>query len=381
METNGVLASLFDSVSDGVAVAEADGSLLYLNPAARTLLGVAWPRGAGASVCGLLCGRLRKPDGEECASTCALREPGPVQAVAFKGKHGPTVSYDWADLKVLRREGYRPLRVRCQRAAIPGLGREGEEKHLVFMEDVSAESALEREREDWRNMVAHDLRTPLTNVLGTLHILAEVPPGRRALEQKESELAQKAAASCRRLLELLNLFLDISRLEAGAAAPEKAAVVLKELVEGCVEGQAPVAAAKSIAVRSDIAEELTVLADRELLQRVLDNLLANAIKFTQDGGLVEISARAASEWEAAITVKDNGPGIEEGEQEHLFERFQRARVQRRAGTPGTGLGLAFCRKAVQAMRGNISVESKPGQGCVFTVALPAARAVNGEGKP
>lgn len=381
METSGVLASLFDGVSDGVAVAEADGSLLYLNPAARSLLGVAWPRGAGASVCGLLCGRLRKPDGEECASTCALREPGPTQAVAFRGKHGPSISYDWADAKVLRREGYRPLRVRCQRAVIPGIGREGEEKHLVFMEDVSAEAALEREREDWRSMVAHDLRAPLTNVLGTLLILAEVPAGRRALEQKESELACKAADSCRRLLELLNLFLDTARLESGVAAPDKATVALWELVEGCVAEQSPAVAAKSMEVRVDVAEDLAVLADRELLRRVLDNLLGNALKFTQNGGVVEIFARAVSEWETAVTITDNGPGIEEGELAQIFERFQRARVQCRAGTPGTGLGLAFCRKAVRAMRGEITVESAPGRGSAFTVVLPAARGPSGGEKP
>lgn len=381
VEPGEVVRSLFERASDGVAVAEADGSLLYLNPAACSLLGVAWPRAAGASICALLCGRLRKIEGEDCAADCPLREEGPVQAVTFRGKHGPSLTYDWVDAKVCRRENWKPLRVRCQRAVIPGLGREEEKKHIVFMEDVSAEAALEREREDWRDMVAHDLRAPLTNVLGTLIVLSEVPPERRALEKREVELARKAADSCRRLLELLNLFLDIARLESGAAAPEKIPVALKEFIEASVEEQALVAAEKSITVSVCAVEGLSALADRQLLRRVLDNLLGNALKFTPPGGRVGIAAGAASEWEVAVTVKDNGPGIDAQELPHLFERFQRARVQRRTGTPGTGLGLAFCRRAVRAMGGEISVESTPGQGSVFAVTLPAAPKPQGDGLP
>lgn len=365
------LESVFGGLGDGVAVAEADGTVLYLNPKAESLLGIDAARAQSGSLCGLLCARLSSAQGDDCAAGCPLREPGEIPAVTVKGEHGPWLAYDWKDAKVRKRVFRKPVRVRCMRTVVPGLGREGEEKHLVFMEDASAEAALEREREDWRSMVAHDLRTPLTNVFGTLRVLADIPEG-RPLAAGEARLAQSALRSCLRLLELLNLFLDISRLESGAAPPRREAVALLELAWDTVQEQEAVAREKGIVVELDVPKDFAVLGDRMLLARVLENLLGNALKFTQAGGQVKIAARAKSEWEAELSVSDNGPGIPAVDMPFLFERFQRGHSAGKA--KGSGLGLAFCRAAVRAMGGEIAAESKPGRGAVFVVTLPAGRA-------
>jgi signal transduction histidine kinase len=262
------------------------------------------------------------------------------------------------------------LRVHCQLLTTPLFDSWSFDKLLTTLEDIGPERELERHKEDWRNMIAHDLRSPMTNVLGTLQLLEE-SPARAAMSADEGKLLAASIRSSRRLLALLNLYLDIAKLDAGLMRVRAEPVALPELAAACADEQQMAAAEKRITVALAVPPGLRARADADLLFRVLQNLLANALKYAPPGGRVEVRGRrdgAAVE----LSVRDDGPGIAPEDQDRLFDRFFQAEARRGGKIQGTGLGLTFCREALKVMKGTIGVSSEVGQGSAFLVRLPAA---------
>jgi two-component system sensor histidine kinase BaeS len=262
----------------------------------------------------------------------------------------------------------RELRVRCMRMSVPWPGSAEAEKHLTVIQDVSPEKEVERQREDWRSMAAHDLRAPLTNILGTLALLDNIEVG-KPLSHAEKDLIAIGLRSTRRMLELLNDHLDVAKLDAGMMPVEPEAVDLGALLAECVQDQASTAAQKEIAVSASAAPGLRALADPILARRVVQNLLNNALKFTPEGGRVSLSAVADGR-RVTIRVEDSGPGIAAEDLPRIFDRYYQARARRAGRIRGVGLGLTFCREAMKAMGGEIAVESSPGKGTSFSLRLP-----------
>jgi signal transduction histidine kinase len=365
-EDASALSPLFDRLADGICLTSR-GRILYLNPAAQKLLGVALDEVRGSSLCDLLCGHLSTTDCGNCASLCALRDPARAeQAVTFDGRYRRR-AFDWHELKIDRIENARDLRVRCLRTA-PWPDAEQADAHLVILEDVSARESLEKEREDWRNMIAHDLRSPLTSIYGILMSMQEeLAAG--AAKAPDAEMLGIGVRNCRRMVELIDLYLDVSKLDSGLMGIEPAALDLAKIVRQCVEEQSLLARERRLALRVDVPDGLMVLADAQLLPRVVLNLLNNALKFTPEGGSVSLAAGGRGPVE--LRVEDTGPGIAPEEIPRLFDRYHQARARREGRIQGTGLGLAFCRQASAAMNGDIRVESTPGEGSRFILRLPA----------
>jgi signal transduction histidine kinase len=360
---------LFEQLTDGVCISDAEGNVLYMNPAAKRMLGVQEPQTEILNTCQLLCGRLFARGSESCAERCSLREKASADTqVTFQGRHGPLPMYEWKDIGVKRVEHWNHLRVRCLKAPGSSFGLGDEERHFTLIEDASAEMELERSKEDWRNMVAHDLRSPLTNVTTTLLLIQEA--GGRALSQKESQLLEIAVRSGRKISDLLELYLDIARLDARMMPLRKDLLALEPLLRKAVEEHSAVAGSKGVFLETSVEPSATACADADLLARVVDNLLGNAVKFTPQGGRVTVSARA--EAVATICIKDTGPGIAAEDIPLIFDRYHQARARREGKIKGNGLGLAFCREALKAMGGEIGVRSQPGLGSEFVVTLPAA---------
>lgn len=351
-----MMAPLFEQVSDGVCAADAGGRILYMNPAAEALLETTMSRSRGRSQCELLCGRLATESGPECASGCALRTPGTVKAVTYKGIHNKRSVYEWNETEFKRVEKARNLRVRCVRMPTAA---GGDEVRLTIIEDASAEVEVERRREDWRNMVAHDLRNPLTAIFAAARELQAEQPG--------SELLSICVQNCRRMAALLDRYLDVAKLESGLMTVALARVPAAPLLRACVNEQLPLAHEKGVAVELEAGEDLAVAADPDLLPRVLENLLSNALKFTPPGGRVAVKAEAVGGL-IVISFHDSGPGIAAEDLPALFDRYHQGTAGKQRQM-GTGLGLAFCRAAVNAMNGTIGVESEPGHGSVFAVRL------------
>lgn len=355
-----MMAPLFEEVSDGVCAADAVGKILYMNPAAEALLDTTLSRSRGRTQCDLLCAHLATAAGPECASTCALRRPGPEKAVTFRGIHNKRSVYEWNENEFKRVEKSRHLRVRCLRMPTAA---GGDEVHLTILEDASAELELERRREDWRNMVAHDLRNPLTVIYAAAKELQDADPG--------SELLEICIRHCRRMTALLDRYLDVAKLESGLMIVTTTRVPAAPLLRMCVNEQLPLAHEKGVTVELEASEDLAVTADADLLTRVLSNLLNNAVKFTPRGGQVAVKGERVGDL-VVISFRDSGPGIAAEDLPALFDRYHQAAAGKQRQMKGTGLGLAFCREAVKAMNGTIGVESEPGNGSLFSLRfLPA----------
>lgn len=366
-----LLDRLFSELSDGVCISDVDGAILYANPAAKTMMALKEGGADGKNICEQLCGHLMDPHSKDRAGHCLLRmRDGDEKAVTARGRHGPMSIYEWQGASVRRCDRWRDLRVRCTRLRTDlGDGKEGE-KHFTFIEDASAEMDLERHREDWRNMVAHDLRNPLTNVAGALMVLEEIPAG-RVLTGKEAGLVAVALKACRRITELLDLYVEVAQIDAGAMPVFPRRTELTALLAEAAEEQAAAARAKNIEVRAAANPGLAAFADSKLIFRILQNLLNNAIKFTPDGGRIELEASGSGE-SVEILVRDSGPGISALDSPFIFDRFYQARARREGRLQGNGLGLTFCREALAVMGGEIELRSRPGAGAEFAVRLPRA---------
>ncbi len=248
---------------------------------------------------------------------------------------------------------------------------------LLVLRDVTEEIELGRLKDDMTYMLVHDLRSPLT-VLGNSFTLME-----EAFRDQDEELFKTftgmAQRSSDRMLSLVNGLLDVSELQSDELELRCEAVDARALLEETVTQLSPLAAPAEITIEVCVPADLPPLhVDIGLIRRVLNNLVDNAIKFTPDGRRVRVWARRASERESRqllLGVSDEGPGIPEEEQHKLFEKFHRvSSVKGRRS--GSGLGLPFCKLAVEAHGGRIWVESpsseiaSAGAGSTFLMTLP-----------
>ncbi|WP_046113647.1 DUF4118 domain-containing protein [Aquincola tertiaricarbonis] len=248
--------------------------------------------------------------------------------------------------------------------------------------DVAQASTVQIESERLRNSllsaISHDLRTPLSALVGLADALALQPPQPPSVQ---AEITQAIRQSALRMGALVNNLLDMARLQAGAVQLNRAWQPLEEVVGAALAGCAPLLAGRPLAVK--LAEGLPlVLLDAVLFERVLANLLENAAKYTPAGSAIEIGARLA-DGRLEITVDDHGPGLPAGREEQLFEKFERG--SKESATPGVGLGLALCRAIVQAHGGSIHAGARPGtgpdaRGARFTIRLPLGQPPQDDGR-
>jgi signal transduction histidine kinase/ligand-binding sensor domain-containing protein/ActR/RegA family two-component response regulator len=211
--------------------------------------------------------------------------------------------------------------------------------------------------------MGHEIRTPMTGVLGMTELLLRTP-----LDPTQRRYAQTIEASGRLMLRLVNDSLDLARIEAGRFELDPAPFAPRALLAEVADAAAPLARAKGLHWRlsTDPALPAQVVGDALRIKQVLLNLVNNAIKFTEDGG-VELAATAGTD-AISFCVRDDGPGIPQSARARLFERFEQGQSPRRHG--GSGLGLAICRELVACMGGSIVLDSAPGQGSTFRVELP-----------
>jgi signal transduction histidine kinase len=235
------------------------------------------------------------------------------------------------------------------------------------LRDIKERKDLDAMREDLTSMIYHDLRSPLANIVSSIEVLAGMVD--HGDEAARSILAI-AANSTDRIQRLINSLLDINRLEAGQPVVNFKVVDTNSLIEQAVKDTRPAAEGRRQSVETALPKQLApIWVDADMIRRVLINLLENAIKFTPTEGQIQVGARSQGDW-LHIWIKDNGPGIAPSDQERIFEKFTRLRGKDKPG--GLGVGLAFCRLAVQAHGGRIWVESETGHGTAFTFTLPLA---------
>ncbi|WP_224983989.1 hybrid sensor histidine kinase/response regulator [Geomonas agri] len=263
---------------------------------------------------------------------------------------------------------------------------------VEIIRDISKLKELEQEKEDFVSMLSHDLKSPITAVVGSIDLVREAKLGPITPDQRE--YLNAAIESCEEMVEMIDTLLGIHKFEAG-----KMKLSFRDEDPGSLVNRT-VTKFQTLAQRGDIKLFTTlpsglppVSVDRSSFNRIMGNLLSNAVKFTPEGGEIEVSADLVHDPTTVtgqvpeqnyapqelptegdfvrIRVRDSGVGIPQESLGSIFDRFVQARNRRQGKTRGTGLGLAFCRKAVDAHGGYIWAESAPGAGSVFTILLSA----------
>jgi PAS domain S-box-containing protein len=244
----------------------------------------------------------------------------------------------------------------------PVRDRDGDIKHFfAIKQDVTDRKAAENLRESLVRMMVHDLRQPLSIILGAVDLLRD--PGGTDDKRWVIGAIERAVSG---LLELVNSILECEQLKSGQLPIECTRFAVGALIDHVVQGQAPLATQKRQALTAECQDGLPpAYADRRLIGRALQNLIGNAIKFTPEDGTIRVRA-VADGGRIVVSVQDTGPGIPDELRARLFREFAPGSHRNR----GSGLGLAFCRLAVEANGGGLWVESEPGRGATFSFSLP-----------
>jgi len=239
---------------------------------------------------------------------------------------------------------------------------------VTVFRDVTQQREIERMRQDFISMLTHDLKNPLGIIFGSSTLVLEGKLG--PVTQKQHKLLSNIVKSCVTMERLIEDFLTLSKLEAGQIDLCLEPVNINDLLERTLQLFYPQCREKKLKVsfRSDCAD-CWVVADSVQLERVVSNLISNAVKYNLEGGRIELYAGKHGKL-VQVDVTDSGQGIPQEELPYVFEKFHRTATAQR--TKGTGLGLAIARELIRAMGGEIWVESKEGQGSCFSFSLPLA---------
>ncbi len=226
-----------------------------------------------------------------------------------------------------------------------------------------------RAKSNFLNLVSHELRTPLSTLLLQLEVLQRVRAGEANLGERHAQTVGRMRRSAQRLLELVESLLHVARLETGKIEVRPEEVDLRALVGDVVDELRPQAEQKGLGLAAEGTADLPhVTTDPRLLRTVLVNLVGNAVKFTDRGG---VTLRGALDGgEVVLEVADTGPGIPPEKQQAIFEPFHHLEAVEHKSTPGMGLGLSIARELARALGGRIDLASAPGAGSTFAVRLP-----------
>jgi two-component system, OmpR family, phosphate regulon sensor histidine kinase PhoR len=253
---------------------------------------------------------------------------------------------------------------------VPFPGLEGTPHGAVLtFQDATERRRVDEIRRDFAANASHELRTPLTSIRGFVEALedgavADPPTSRRFLE--------KIRLHADRMAALITDLLELSRLESGERPPRWGEVAPRELLEEAAASLSSQAAAKKIEIDTTSADVPSVVTDGARLRSILENLVENAVKYTPEGGRVDLTARPGPDATVLFEVADNGPGIAPEHLPRIFERFYRVDKARSRELGGTGLGLAIVKHLAETMGAAVTVTSHVGEGTRFTVRVPPA---------
>ena len=238
----------------------------------------------------------------------------------------------------------------------------------AFNSMCSKLSMVDKMKSDFFSSMSHELRTPLTSIKEGISLLQEEVGG--TITDKQKKLLMILSEESKRLIDLVNSLLDLSKMEGGMMTYSFERGSLISLIERVNLEMIPLVEAKKITLKTKIDEKLPVIImDRERILQALRNLVANALKFTPEGGQIRVSAQLMNR-EVEISVMDTGPGISKENLTTIFDKFHQASTKNPEEVKGTGLGLAIVKHIITAHGGKVWAESEPGHGSSFIFVLP-----------
>jgi two-component system NtrC family sensor kinase len=325
------LETILARVENGVIVVDPENKLLIMNQTARDAFRV------NGNWNGRLVGEI-------------IEDPRVLAMLRASGKVSKREEVELEDGRVFN----------AQRTPIEGIGQ------AIVMQDITHLKELDRIKSEFVTTVSHDLRSPLTAILGYIELIERSG----GLNEQQGEFIRRVQLSVSQITDLVSNLLDLGRIEAGLdEAKENTPIVV--LARYALESMRTAAENKGLILRSDLPEELPMVLGAPIrLRQMIGNLLDNAIKYTPPGGFVAIEGEAEAD-QVILRVIDTGPGIPTADQPYLFDKFYRA-TNAPEDPPGTGLGLSIVKSIVDNHDGRIWVESTLGEGTTFTVVLPTA---------
>ena len=353
------LESIVSQVPDGIFAVRPDLTLEWLNDTASRLTGWDPELAAGQPAADVV--QARRPDG-----TAVDHREVFLQAAAT----GKTV-HEAATLKA--RDG-------LERTVIISYTSLADSPDGFEVGVAAVREIAEDDRDAQIADLGHELRSPLTAILGYTGLMLGAAPG--ALDAtRQAEFIARIAASGDYMLRLVNNLLDLRRLESGADQLQPASIHVDRILQLVVAMARPRASEKQMTITLDIQPELRpVLTDELTVRRIVDNLLSNAIKYTPTGGSIRVTAKQRAD-SVEVAVIDSGIGLTEEEQRQLFQRFFRSSRAEARQERGTGLGLALVQESIRRIGGQISVKSQVGTGSTFTVSIPPLTRTEGARPP
>ncbi len=335
-----------ENLYDPVLVTDAAGNLVHLNKAAEGLFGQE-KRMVGTLV-------------SEAIKDRRISE-ALTQAIQQSSVSAPEGEAGFVPIQVGETQRFYRLR------ANPMKDSEGRLLGAVaVLEDVTHLREVDRLKTEFIGVASHELRTPVTSLMLSVQLLEEGAVGELTKEQRELIALQKEDLG--RLERMMHDLLDVTRLEAGVTPPRFELVPSRELISGAIKSVSAYAEAQKVILTMSLLENLPpVRADRGQVSRALINFLNNAIRHTPQGGSVTLSAEQESTGSVRFSVEDTGSGIPKEYLAKIFDRFVQVPGATRGGA---GLGLAIAKSIIETHGGNISVNSEPDKGSVFSFALP-----------
>lgn len=325
------LETILTRVENGVIVVDPENRLLIMNQTAREAFGVNgnWNR---------------RPISE------IIEDPRILAMLRASGRVSNREEVELQDGRVFN----------AQRTPIEGVGQ------AIVMLDITHLKELDRIKSEFVTTVSHDLRSPLTAILGYVELIERSG----GLNEQQQEFVRRVQLSVGQITDLVSNLLDLGRIEAGLdEAKENTPIVV--LARYALESMRSTAESKGLVLESYLPEELPMVLGAPIrLRQMIGNLLDNAVKYTPPDGYVHIEAEAEGD-QVILRVRDSGPGIPTADQPYLFDKFFRA-SNVPEDLPGTGLGLSIVKSIVDNHNGRIWVESNLGEGSTFTVVLPTA---------
>jgi PAS domain S-box-containing protein len=327
------LETVIKSIHDNVMILDEDNQILLVNPAMCNSFGLDEQQVIGKPVLEV----IQHPDLRALILSNHQSNNDPLQYHEINFPDGRVAS--------------------AQYTVIPEIG------YVITMQDITYLKEVDRVRSEMVHTVSHDLRSPLTSVLGYTELINRAGP----LNDNQKEFLKRIQESVQHITALINDLLDIGSIEAGLDT-RREWVQLDALLQYTLDMLQGQIKAKQIKIQTDVAASLpSIRANPLRLRQVLDNVVGNAIKYSNPGGEVFISIRPEGD-QVIIQVSDNGPGIPVQDQAHIFDKFYRGRNIN--NQEGSGLGLAIVKSIVDAHQGRIWVESNVGQGSTFFIVLP-----------
>ena len=239
---------------------------------------------------------------------------------------------------------------------------------VTVIQDITKMKELDRMKDEFVAMVSHELRAPVAAIEQHISVILEGMVGQ--LNEQQTKMLKRVKERTKGLLDLVKDLLDLSKIEAGLVVQYKEPLKLKDIIGKVIDILNPQAEAKNITLDFKEEEELPeIIADKSNMEEVFMNLVSNAIKYTNEGGKVEVILAKDGKY-AKIEVADTGIGIPKDELPKIFEKFYRVKTEKTRAIVGTGLGLSIVKKIIEAHFGSITVKSEENKGTTFTILLP-----------